>query len=90
MNLGDVLRDTLGTCSSWEQAIERMSARAQTRTPIKEDLLREICNGADPSFAAYFDRQRERARAARGAAERMTVDDPGDPYAEVDGMEEHP
>lgn len=68
MSLEGVLQRVLGNCSSWEEAIERMSAAAQTRTPMKEDLLREICNGADPSFAAYFDRQRERARAARSPA----------------------
>ena len=69
MSIEGVLQRVFGNCSSWEQALERMSAAAQTRTPMKEDLLREICNGADPSFAAYFDRQRERAKAARNPSE---------------------
>lgn len=65
MNLDEVLQRTIGECASWEQAIERMSARVQTRTPMTEDLLREICNGADPSFAAYFDRQRQKQRESK-------------------------
>lgn len=65
MNLDEVLQRTIGECASWEQAIERMSARAQTRTPIREDVLREIFDSADPSFSAYFDRQRQRARSER-------------------------
>lgn len=90
MTLGEVLQRRCGASSTWEEACAVLGAAAGLDHPLSEATLRMVSEHADPSFAAYFDRQRERSRAARGAAEPMPVDDPGDPYAEVDGMEEHP
>lgn len=65
MNLDEVLQRNIGDCSSWEEACERLGARVGSPGPITEESLRWICDIGDASFAAYFDRQRQKEREAK-------------------------
>ncbi len=83
MNLGDVLQRRCGTSSSWEEACAVMGAACGLDRPISEAAMRMVCEIGDPSFAAYFDRQRARERAAKRAAALEAED----PYANEDSGE---
>lgn len=84
MNLGEVLQRRCGASASWEEACAVMGAACGLDRPISEAALRMVCEIGDPSFAAYFDRQRALARAVK----REAAPEDEDPYANEDLRED--
>ena len=67
MNLDECLQRNIGGAATWEEACATLGQRVGANGPIAEDTLRWICDLGDASFAAYFDRQRQKQRDVKRA-----------------------